>query len=373
MAGLHEELTLRFSTEAMISGIHLAKNKINDQLHNCGDSLVVAGSPKKMRIHIHTDHPAEVFLKMSRFGDITYQKVDDMVFQNEIMQNRKSDIAVLTDSTCDLPQDILERYQIHMIPLSVHFGDSFYLDRITMNPQQFYQMVQRSEERPTTSQPTIKEFQNKFEYLSSHYSATLGVFLSEKLSGTFQNSVNSSSEISNRTKKPAYLFNSRNLSAALGLVVLRIARALEEGMIMDEILPKIDTWINKSFMRVTIPSLDYISKSGRISPFKGLVARLLKLKPFIAIDAEGKSEIIGKSLTESGTHKMMISHIRKMLRKNEIWEYAITHAENLDVANYYAGELEKMTGKKPLFVDHVSPVVVANTGTGVVGVSFMLK
>ncbi|NQV01829.1 MAG: DegV family EDD domain-containing protein [Bacteroidia bacterium] len=324
-------------------------------------------------MHIHSDHPAEVFARLSRFGDITYQKVDDMVFQQEIMHNRKADIAILTDSTCDLPKEILDHHQIHMLPLSVHFGDSFYLDRLSINPPQFYKMQNQTEVRPTTSQPTVKDFQNKFEYLSTHYTSTLGFLVSVKLSGTYQNGVKSAKDISDRGGKPSFIYNSRNLSAALGLIVLRVARAVEEGKTLEEILPKIDTWIEKSYMRVSIPTLSYIIKSGRISPFKSFVARTLDLKPVIDIDKEGKAEISGKSLSVKGSRKKLMAKIRKILKGEEIWEYAITHADNLEVAEFYAVEMEKMTGRKPLFMDHVSPVLVANTGPGVVGVSFMLK
>lgn len=369
----HEVITFRFCTEAMIAGEKLDKKLIQERLHNFGDSIVAAGSPKKVRVHIHTDHPAEVFALLSGFGAITYQKVDDMVMQQEVMHHRKADIAILTDSTCDLPKEILEHHQIHMMPLSVHFGDSFYLDRLSMNAPQFYQMQQQTDVRPTTSQPTVKDFQNKFEYLSTHYTSTLGFFLSEKLSGTFQNGMKSARDISDREGKPSYIYNTRTLSAGLGLIVLRAARALEEGLTLEEILPKIDTWISKSHIRVTIPTLDYIIKSGRISHFKSFVARTLDLKPLIWIDREGKAEIAGKSLSIRGAQKKLLRMVRKIIHGGEVWEYAITHADNLPVAQHYAVEMEKITGKRPLFMDHVSPVLVANTGPGVVAVSLMLK
>ena len=373
VADLHEKITFRFCTEAMIAGEKLDKKLIQEQLVNSGDSIVAAGSPKKMRVHIHSDHPAEVFAILSRFGDITYQKVDDMVMQQEVMHNRKADIAILTDSTCDLPKEVLDHHQIHMMPLSVHFGDSFYLDRLSMDAPQFYKMQQQTDVRPTTSQPTVKDFQNKFEYLSTHYKSTLGFFVSDKLSGTYQNGLKSARDISDRGGIPSYIYNSKALTAGLGLVVLRVARAVEEGMSLDEILPKVDSWISKSNIRVTIPTLSYIIKSGRIGHFKSFIARALDLKPVIEIDKEGKAEIVGKSLSIKGAHKKLFSIIKKILKGEEIWEYAITHANNDPVAEYYAAEMEKITGKKPIFMDHVSPVLVANTGPGVVAISFMLK
>ena len=82
---------------------------------------------------------------------------------------------------------------------------------------------------------------------------------------------------------------------------------------------------------------------------------------------------MGKSLSVKGSHKKLLNIIKKIVKGEEIWEYAITHANNSPVAEYYAAEMEKITGKKPVFMDHVSPVLVANVGPGVVAVSFMLK
>jgi len=368
-----DEITFRFCTEALLTGTSLDKNRIREILSTAGDSLVVAGSTGKVRVHIHTDFPAEVFLQLSRMGEIVYQKVDDMVFQNEIRHNRKSDIALLTDSTCDLPKEIIDRYQIHVMPLTVHFGESFYLDRVTIHPQQFYHRQALTEVRPTTSQPTTKDFQNKYEYLLSHYRSAIGMFISDKLSGTFQNGQRSAQEVSERSGNQTYIFNSKKLSAAIGMIVLRVARAIEEGKSEEEILPHVEDWISKSHIMVSIPTLKYIIKSGRISHFKSLVARVLDLKPVISLKEDGSSEILDKSFSEKSAQRKVLGRVRKLLAKNEVWEYAITHAENQAVADYYAVEMEKMTGKKPVFIDHISPVLVANTGPGVVAISLMLK
>ncbi len=138
-------------------------------IENCGDSLVVAGSPKKLRIHIHTDDPATMFFKIKDVGNISYKKVDDMVMQSDIVHHRKWKTAIITDSTCDLPQEFIEKYQIHVVPLTVHFEKDFYLDSLTIKPEDFYKMMSESDVRATTSQPTYKDFTNKYNYLASHY------------------------------------------------------------------------------------------------------------------------------------------------------------------------------------------------------------
>jgi DegV family protein with EDD domain len=313
-----------------------------------------------------------VFSLIQRHGSITYQKVDDMIMQQEVVHNRKATIAVVTDSACDLPSELLEKHQIHVLPLSIHFGESFFLDRLTMQPQQFYNMLEHTDTRPTTSQPTGQDFVNKYEYLSSLYKSVIGIHISHNLSGTFQNSQRSAREVSERTGRPIHVFSSRNLSGALGLLVLRIAREVESGVKTEELLPRIDEWIGKTHLRVSIPTLNYIIKSGRVSPFKSFVARTLDLKPVISLDKEGKVVLSDKSFTHAGSRNKVMKSIRKTLKNGEIWEYAITHADNQETADWFTREMEMLTGKKPAFSEHVSPALVANTGPGVTGVSFIL-
>ena len=371
---LHDAITYRYCTEVLITGDNLEKSRIRNYVFHCGDSLVIAGSPNKMRIHIHTDFPAEVCSQLARFGNITYQKVDDMVMQNEILQKRKSDIAILTDSTCDLPKELLDRHQIHVVPLSVHFGDTYFLDRMTIQPQQFYALLEKSEKNPSTSQPASKDFQNKYEFLCNQYDSVIGIHLSQGLSGTWSNSMIAARSVMERTGKKIEVFDSKSVTAGVGLLVLRAAKALESGTSCEDLSSRMNEWIEKSHIRVSVTTMKYIIRSGRVSPFKSFIATMLDLKPVIYLNkTEGKTELLGKSLTEKGTNKMLIRDIARMLRKNKIWEYAITHANNPPTVDFYANEMEKLTGKKPLFIDNASPALVAHTGPGVVCISLMLE
>ena len=215
---------------------------------------------------------------------------------------------------------------------------------------------------------------NKYEYLSTHYDSIIAVHLSKPMSGTFGNSLKSAEEVMSRSGKRNMVFNSRTLTGGLGLIVLRVARAVERGESFEEITSKIDTWINKSIVRVSVPTLKYIIRSGRVSPFKSFVAKTLDLKPVIALDGEGKAVLLQKSFTDQGRHeKDDERHRQKPSAARKIWEYAISHAGNPEAAAWYAAEMEKLTGKKPLFVDHASPVLAANTGAGVVAVAIMLE
>lgn len=369
----HDVITFRFCTEALITGQNLELKKIRGFLEHSGDSLVVAGSRTKLRVHIHTDHPIEVMSRLQKFGDITYQKVDDMIFQNNVLLERRSDIAIMTDSTCDLPRELIDHYQIHVVPLNLHFGQTYFLDRLTINAEKFYQRLENSEDPPSTSQPSAKDFQNKFEYLSTHYKNILAIHLSSGLSGTFSNAEIAAKDVATRNGKPIQVFDSKMVTGALGLLVIRAARSAEEGMSAEEISARIPEWVSKSAIRVSVKTLKYIIRSGRVSPMKSFIARTLDLKPVIALDKDGRAVLFSKSLTEKGCAQTVIRDIERTLRKNRIWEYTITHAADNETAEFLASEMERLTGKKPLYFEHASPVLVAHTGPGIVCVSYLLE
>ena len=368
----HENITFRYCTEALITGKHLAKEKIRETIRAYGDSMVVAGSAQKMRIHIHTDEPWTLFVKLGQLGTISAQKVDDMVMQNDVVSNAKQKVSLITDSTCDLPQEVIEKYQIQMIPLNIHFGDSFYLDRVTMQPEQFYNMLDSAPVYPTTSQPSHKEFYNKYNYLSTHFDSIIGIHLSNKMSGTWQNSLNAATKVTNETGKKIDVVNSNKLCNPMGLMVLRAARALESGMGHDEVVANLSIWGNNTRLLVNARTMKYMVRSGRVSKTKGFIGNLLGIKPIVIVNNDGKSETFGRPFTMKQSRKMVLDDFKKFIDGKKVWGYAISHARNQDVADYYAKELEKMTGKKPEFIQNASPVLVTHVGIGVIGISVML-
>jgi len=132
-----EKIDFRYCTEAIIKNCLFDKNIIVRILEDYGDSVVVAGSDKIRRLHVHTNAPAELFNKLRTAGTITFQKADDMIRHYQTTNLRKWNIALVTDSTCDLSQEFLEHFQINMVPINISFGENHYLDKITINPEQF--------------------------------------------------------------------------------------------------------------------------------------------------------------------------------------------------------------------------------------------
>jgi len=126
-------------------------------------------------------------------------------------------------------------------------------------------------------------------------------------------------------------------------------------------------------MLVSCTTTKYMVKSGRLSPMKGFIANVLNIKPVIIVGSDGQTHENGKSVTESGAAKMVMAKIRKLLKTGEVWNYAITHFNNIQTANWYTRELEKLIGKPPLFVSEGSPVLCINAGPGTVSVNILLE
>jgi DegV family protein with EDD domain len=372
----HEEITHRYCTEALISFENedpANKEMMKGLIGNCGDSLVVAGSPKKLRIHIHTDDPADMFYKIKDVGNITYKKVDDMVMQSDIVHNRKFKTAIVTDSTCDLPQEFIEKYQIHVVPLTVHFEKDFYLDSLTIKSEDFYDMMEESDVRATTSQPTYKDFTNKYNYLASHYDNIIGLHITKNMSGTFSNSSKSAYAVAERQNIDIAIFNSAKLTSALGLMVMRLAEAIENGMSFEDAKQNIEDWKKKTNLLVSSETMKYMIRSGRVSAVKGFVGKLLKVQPLVRVGEDGKAEVFGKPRSTKQSMKLVIDETVKVIEGKKLWGYSTSHANNPEVAEWYAKEMEAITGQKPKFISIASPVLGANVGPGTVGLGFMLE
>ncbi len=369
----HEEFNFRFCTEAMIHGQDIDHKKVKSLISGMGDSLVIAGSEKMVRLHIHTDHPHILFEKLREFGKIHYQKADDMKKQQEAMYSRKWKIALVTDSTSDLSAELMEQYQVHMIPLNVHFGESQYLDKITLQPDQFYDLVNREKNYPSTSQPNETSFLNVYSHLASHYDSVISVHVSEKFSGTFRNARNAAERISKELGKPISVIDSQNVSGSLGLLTLRIAQAIESGMKHEEIVAQSEEWKKNTKIYVSVKTLKYMIRGGRVSKTKGFVAGLLNILPIISINEEGKSELFDKAFSQKSNMKKVMNHAREFLNGRKVHDYIVTHAEDEENASWFVREMEELTGLKPVSVVSISPVVGVNAGKGTVALAVMAE
>ncbi len=257
-----------------------------------------------------------------------------MLRQSEAAHHRKWPIALVTDSTCDLPQAVFDRYQVHVVPVQLSFGDSPYLDKVTITPDQFYTMLDERPEYPKTAQPSPQAFESFYARLAGHYDSIVAVHLSQKLSGTYSNSLAAAGRVSKATGKTITVIDSKTLSGALGLVLLQAARLIEQGKSHDEVVAGIEKDLPRAKVLVGVRTLKYMVRGGRVSPMAGVVAKLLNLKPIVSVRESGESKIFDKAFSQRGLLRKILRHLRAAGR---IREYGILHAHNPEDAERLRG------------------------------------
>lgn len=370
----HQQFNYRYCTEAMMEPQGVTRSFIQQMLGDFGDSIVVAGSDQKLRFHVHTDDPAKLFNSLINYGHVFNLKVDDMAFQEMISTGRKTRIALVTDSSVDLPRNIIEENQVHIIPLNLHFGKNHYLDRLTITPDQFYTRLAASSESPTTSQPSRKEFLNKFNYLSTYYDSIISVNLTGQLSGTYQNAVNAAKEAGEATGKKISVIDSKSVSAGMGLLILRMLEEMKKDTSHDGLVEKAGRWVPKIRIYVATKTLKYLIRGGRLSPVKGVIANALNLKPIISFNPEGRAITLNKTFGQKFGLRKILRIINHHMKSEAIWNYAVVYSDpgEQDSAMEFAKKLTALIGKEPAFIETISPVVGVNTGPGTIGVIAML-
>jgi DegV family protein with EDD domain len=367
------DLSHRYCTEALIKKSTIKNEVLRKILLNFGDSVVIAGSQQFTHIHVHTDRPADLFDTLKERGTLTFQKVDDMVRQQQIVYNRKWPIALVTDSTCDLDEKILDDYQIHMLPINIQFGENHYLDKLTLKPKQFYRLLDRKPEFPKTSQINEKAFLDLFSRLASHYKSVIAVHLTGKFSGTYENGRKAGKMIEKKTDKRIDVINSKNLSGGLGLLVLRIAEAIEDGLSHEKIMNSIESWIADIRIYVSVRTLEYMVRGGRVSYVKGKLAKWLNINPIVSLDEKGASKLFDKAFSQKSNMRKVMRTIIKETENQRIWNYIILHAQNPEAADWYSNEMKILTGMPPISTVNISPVIGMHTGIGAAAIAYMLE
>ena len=363
-----DESQFRYCTEALLAANDLNVGEIKSFLQTLGDSLVVAGNPRRLRVHIHTDVPDQVFQYLASHGKILEQKVDDMIRQFEMVNHKKYDIALVTDSIADLPQELVDQYQIHQYPLGLMINDTTYYDKLTIYSKDFYKMMDSLEVYPTSSQPNPKSLENFFSQLTTYYDKIIVLTVSSKMSGTYQTFLDATSKF--KDKKITVIDTIQN-SGAEGLLVLKAAEAIDQEKSYEEIVSMIEKLKKESKILVSVKTLKYMVKGGRVKKVTGLVGKILNLKPVISIDDKGEGIIFDKGFSIKTSNKKIYQHLESVLKTHHIDKYAIVHANAPERAEAYEKMYTELIGKKPEYIMDISSIVALSAGIGTVAIAYI--
>ena len=348
----------RYCTECLISGENVDRNFIKTQLAELGDSIVVAGSKSKVKIHIHTDTPKTIVNICQKFGVVTDEKADDMLRQQHDAHGIHHDVAVIVDSGCDLPEEILKKYNIHMVPVRLNFGQDHYVDKITISSEEFWKELKSNPTHPQTSQPTPGDFLRKYQLLSSHYKKAISIHIPEKLSGTFQSASNAASQMNSF---PISVIDSRNASIGIGLIAIQVAEAVENGMQYDKLLNQVETAIRNTKVFVGLTTLEYVVRGGRVPASKKKIADLLHINPILSLSDSG-IKAVGKSFGKKNILPKFKKFVEKSIDWNKSCRIGIAHTNNEEAAQRWGEEFGRRIGDENIFISEVGPAVGVHSG-----------
>ncbi|MFW6280255.1 MAG: DegV family protein [Halanaerobium sp.] len=199
-------------------------------------------------------------------------------------------IALVTDSTCDLPDKIINNYNINVVPLTVHFGEDSYYDKQDLDTDQFYTLMESSSELPRTSQPSTGLFLEKYEELAKEYDQIVSIHISAALSGTCESARLAAAHLENAEVE---VIDSRTTSTGLGFLLIKAAELIEDGKSLVEIKNTIIEEREKVAIYFTVSELSYLEKGGRIGKAQAFLGSVLNFNPILELSSE-TGEVIPK-------------------------------------------------------------------------------
>jgi len=323
-AGESAEVRFRFCTECVITGDDIDRRKLRESLSELGDSLVLAGTKRKAKIHVHVNEPEAVFDVARAYGQLAGEKADDMRHQQQSTHDMRTKFAVITDSAADISDEDMERHDIHMVPARIQFGDRGYLDKVSISSTEFFEELANNPVHPTSSQPSPGDFRRQYQFLASHFPDVISINLTPEVSGTLQAAQSAASRID--AAGAVHVVNSKNASLGQGLLAVFAAECAEAGLDAGDSLTAIEALIPLIQTYGLLPDLSYAVKGGRVAASRKRIADLLHITPVLRTEPDGRITAGG---VLPGRHKLLpkfARYIAKHSDRNGKLRLAIGHA-----------------------------------------------
>ena len=348
----------RYCTECIILGENIPRRLLQERLMDLGNSIVLAGTKIKAKVHIHSDDPHSVFSLCKEYGSIKGEKTDDMIKQQADAHSSHSSTAIIVDSGCDLPDELIDNMNIHVIPVRLNFGDTHYVDKVSLTSDEFWKELEKNPMHPQTSQPSPGDFRRQYQFLSSHYESAVSIHLPEALSGTYQSALTAARSLSSF---PVNILDSFSGSIGTGLIAMRTAEAIIEGKNLDEINIIAKQAIENTQLYVGLNTLDNIVKGGRISPTVKKIANFFKINPYLAFKKEGLKPV-GLSFGNKNKSEKFRKFVENKIPQNKKVRVGISHAQMNTFVDDWRKDLIRKFGDDNVIITDVGPALGVHAG-----------
>ena len=282
-------------------------------------------------------------------------------------------IGIVTDSTCDLNPQVIDKYNIQIVPLTVNFGDDVYKDGEDISSKEFFKKLNKSETLPTTSQPSAGLFIEKYNELKDTYDSIISIHLSRKLSGTYESARLAAGHISGIDIR---IFDSASASLGLGFLVQLAAQLIDQGYNLDEVLQTLESARENVSIYFTVSDLTYLEKGGRIGKAQAFLGSIFNFNPIIKLNESGELIPLEKVRGNKKTRKKMIELVMDDISgENNAWigilygqmdnkikkfkESLTIHLDNSETLEYITE------------MNVISPILGCHTGPSVYGAAVL--
>jgi DegV family protein with EDD domain len=271
-------------------------------------------------------------------------------------------VAVVTDSTADLPPDIASSLGITVVPLNLHFGTETYRDGIDLSADEFYRRLSTTSVMPTTSQPSIGTFEQTFEGLARDHDGIISLHISSKLSGTYNSAAVACQAV--KESCPIEVIDSGLASMSLGFVAIAAARAAQAGQSLTEIHQLVTRRIPNVGLLFMVETMEFLRRGGRIGRAQALIGGILSIKPLLTLE-DGIVCPVEKVRTRSRATERLVEYVERNPRLEGL---AIMHSTTPDDVDSLVTRFEPMIARENIIIGKYGPVLGAHLGPGALGI-----
>ncbi|MDC3416120.1 DegV family protein [Aquibacillus salsiterrae] len=278
-------------------------------------------------------------------------------------------VAVLTDSTAYIPASIREQWNIHMVPLSVVFGDEVYREELDITAEQFYEKVKHEKELPKTSQPSIGLLTEKLDQLSQSHDDVVCIHLSSGISGTYQTAISAGNMVEGITVHP---FDSEISTRVQGLYVIEAAQMASVGASATEIINRLNEMKQSMRAYVMVDDLSHLHRGGRLNGAQALVGSMLQVKPLLHF-VDGKIVPFEKIRTRKRAVKRVMELFDEDAKTGKPIVGVVIHGNQEQEAVTFKAELESNYANVEITTSIIGPVIGTHLGEGSFGFGWYVK
>jgi DegV family protein with EDD domain len=272
----------------------------------------------------------------------------------------KHDIALITDSTCDIPENLIQQYDISVIPEVVVWGEEVLRDRVDITPEAFYQRLETDKRHPSTTLPSPSDFEKVYKAaLADGAREIMMLTVSSAMSGTYQ----LAKQVGDQMDVPVQVVDSRGPTMSLGWQVLAAARAREAGVAIEGMIAAAERVRQTLVQIVCLNTLEYLHRGGRIGSAAKFIGSLLDLKPLVQINHQtGLVEAGGRARTRRKSIDMLMDLFFEKLDLKKNLHIAVLHGNALEEAQALVERIRQEYAPLELLVNITGPVLGINTG-----------